>query len=113
MQNPIHPIYGSVGNNGLYSNNPETTVIDISSVAAGQANVLVKFYYSDENQWAVHWAVDDVVIYADFQNDLKLEKILLIDNIFFFGIISLVVTKNNVSGKVSLNFSTIGEKLKF
>lgn len=79
-QNPIHPIYGSFGNNGLYSNNPETTVIDISSVAAGQANVLVKFYYSDENQWAVDWAVDDVVIYSDFQNDLKLEKILLYNN---------------------------------
>ena len=76
-QNPIHPIYGGIGNAGLFSNNPETTVIDISSVAAGQANVLVKFYYSDENQWALHWAVDDVVIYADFQNDLKLEKILL------------------------------------
>jgi hypothetical protein len=40
---------------------PVTEVIDISSIAAGQANVMVRFhYYNAKNDW--WWQIDDVII---------------------------------------------------
>jgi hypothetical protein len=44
------------------SSNPEVTSIDISAVAGGQSQVLVQFYYDDNDYWGWYWAVDDVSI---------------------------------------------------
>ncbi len=54
------------------SANPETTIIDISSVAGGQSQVLVQFYYDDHDYWAWYWAVDDVSIFVPEDNDLSI-----------------------------------------
>ena len=35
---------------------------DISSVAGGQSEVLIQFYYNDNDIWAWFWAVDDIAI---------------------------------------------------
>ena len=48
--------------NLISSGNPEITDIDISSVAGGQSQVLIQFYYEDNDFWAWYWAVDDVNI---------------------------------------------------
>jgi len=44
------------------SDNPHMSVYDISSVAGGMSEVLVQFYYNDNDIWAWYWAVDDVAI---------------------------------------------------
>ena len=44
------------------SNNPHMSVYDISSVAGGMSEVLVQFYYNDNDIWAWYWAVDDIAI---------------------------------------------------
>ena len=44
------------------SGNPEVTSIDISSIAGGASQVLVQFYYDDNDYWGWYWAVDDVSI---------------------------------------------------
>jgi hypothetical protein len=44
------------------SDNPHMSTYDISSVAGGQSQVLVQFYYNDNDWWAWLWAVDDVAI---------------------------------------------------
>ena len=48
--------------NDQNSGNPEITNIDISSIAGGQSQVLVQFFYEDNDFWAWYWAVDDVMI---------------------------------------------------
>lgn len=54
------------------SANPEVTVIDISAVAGGQSQVLVQFYYDDNDYWGWYWAVDDVKITVTDDYDLTL-----------------------------------------
>ena len=44
------------------SDNPHMSTYDISSVAGGQSEVLVQFYYNDNDWWGWLWAVDDVAI---------------------------------------------------
>ena len=44
------------------SDNPHMSVYDISTVAGGQSEVLVQFYYNDNDWWGWLWAVDDVAI---------------------------------------------------
>ena len=44
------------------SDNPHMSTYDISSVAGGQAEVLVQFYYNDNDWWAWFWGVDDIAI---------------------------------------------------
>jgi hypothetical protein len=56
------------------SDNPEVTTIDISSVAGGQSQVLVQFYYDDNDIWAWYWAVDDVKIVVTDDYDLTLNS---------------------------------------
>ena len=58
------------------SANPEVTVIDISSIAAGQSQVKIQFYYNDNDYWAWYWAVDDVELYVPEANDVKLNSVL-------------------------------------
>ena len=56
------------------SSNPEVTSIDISAVAGGQSQVLVQFYYDDNDYWGWYWAVDDVEIVVTEDYDLTLLK---------------------------------------
>ncbi len=42
---------------------PNTTRLDISALAAGQSNVMVRFYYYDA-EWEGWWQVDDVRVYS-------------------------------------------------
>jgi hypothetical protein len=58
------------------SANPEVTIIDVSSIAAGSSQVKVQFYYNDNDIWAWYWAVDDVELYVPEANDLKLNGVL-------------------------------------
>ena len=44
------------------SNNPHMSVYDISAVAGGQSEVLVQFYYNDNDYWGWFWPIDDVAI---------------------------------------------------
>ena len=44
------------------SDNPHMSTYDISSVAGGQSEVLVQFYYNDNDVWAWFWAIDDIAI---------------------------------------------------
>lgn len=53
------------------SGNPEVTQIDISNVAGGQSQVLVQFYYNDQDFWGWYWAIDDVRINEADQYDLR------------------------------------------
>jgi len=55
------------------SDNPHITTIDISAVAGNSSNVLVQFYYNDNDIWAWYWVVDDVVIRRLVPYDLKNE----------------------------------------
>ncbi|MEN9967879.1 MAG: hypothetical protein RIR94_41, partial [Bacteroidota bacterium] len=57
------------------SGNPEVTIIDVSSIAAGSSQVKVQFYYNDNDYWGWYWAVDDVELYVPEANDLKLNGI--------------------------------------
>ncbi|MDP4806435.1 MAG: T9SS type A sorting domain-containing protein [Crocinitomicaceae bacterium] len=58
------------------SANPEVTIIDVSSIAAGSSQVKVQFYYNDNDYWGWYWAVDDVELYVPEANDLKLNGVL-------------------------------------
>jgi len=57
------------------SGNPEVTILDVSSVAAGSSQVQIQFYYNDNDYWGWYWAVDDVELYVPEANDLKLNSI--------------------------------------
>lgn len=61
------------------SGNPETTRIDISTVAGNKSQVFVQFYYNDNDIWAWYWAIDDVKIVENDQNDVTAVGELLAD----------------------------------
>lgn len=48
--------------NDQNSENPVMETIDISGVAGNSSEVLIQFYYNDNDYWAWYWAVDDVKI---------------------------------------------------
>jgi hypothetical protein len=56
------------------TDNPQVETIDISPVAGGQSQVLVQFYYNDNDFWGWYWAVDDVKISRTEDNDLKINE---------------------------------------
>ena len=70
------------------SDNPHMSTYDISSIAGGQSEVLVQFYYNDNDIWAWFWAVDDIAISE------------LPDN--------LVVSSEEVMGGWWINYQTVG-----
>ena len=53
---------------------PQDTTLDISSWAAGQTDVKVRFRYTDGGQTGKYWYLDDIRIYAD--NDASVTKLL-------------------------------------
>ena len=57
--------------NDQNSANPEFEVIDISEVAGDSAEVLIQFFYDDNNFWGWYWAIDDVKITEKPENDLE------------------------------------------
>jgi hypothetical protein len=44
------------------SDNPHMSTYNISAVAGGRPEVLVQFYYNDNDYWAWYWAIDDIAI---------------------------------------------------
>ena len=65
-----------ITNNGGYPNdqnseNPTVELFDISSIAGDSSEVLVQFYYNDNDYWAWYWAVDDVKIVETDPYDLR------------------------------------------
>lgn len=58
--------------NNQNSENPVTEMINISAVAGGQSQVLIQFYYNDNNIWAWYWVVDDVKILDQPADDIQL-----------------------------------------
>jgi len=56
------------------TNNPEITTINISSIAGDSSEVLVQFYYNDNDIWAWYWAVDDVKITEVPDNLITIEE---------------------------------------
>ena len=57
--------------NDQNSGNPEITSIDVSADVGGQSQVLIQFYYEDNDFWAWYWAVDDVKISRKDQNNIQ------------------------------------------
>jgi hypothetical protein len=51
--------------------NPQKEQINISSVAGGASQVLIQFYYNDNDFWGWYWAVDDVEIIEQPANDIQ------------------------------------------
>ncbi len=58
--------------NSQNSLNPQSESINITAVAGGQANVMIQFYYNDNDFWGWYWAVDDVEIIEQPANDIVL-----------------------------------------
>jgi len=68
---PISDANGNLtGAMGQSTDNPEVTTVNISSVAGGSNNVLVRFHYDDQDFWGWYWVVDDVKINVLTANDL-------------------------------------------
>lgn len=57
--------------NDQNSGNPTLESIDISAVAGNSSEVLIEFYYNDNDIWAWYWAVDDVKIVETDPYDLR------------------------------------------
>ena len=57
--------------NAQNSENPVYETINISSIAGGSNQVLIEFYYDDNDYWAWYWVVDDVEILSQPDNDLQ------------------------------------------
>ena len=57
--------------NDQNSGNPEITSIDVSADIGGQSQVLIQFYYEDNDFWAWYWAVDDVKISRKDLNNVQ------------------------------------------
>jgi len=55
------------------SGNPQQESIDISAVAGNMSNVVVEFYYNDNDFWGWYWAVDDVEVIRTPDNDLRVD----------------------------------------
>ena len=53
------------------SDNPHISTYNISSVAGNSSQVLVQFYYDDNDYWGWYWTVDDVVIEEVPDNGLE------------------------------------------
>jgi len=61
--------------NDQNSENPTVEAINISAVAGGQSQVLIQFYYNDNDIWSWYWAVDDVRITSQPATDIALTHV--------------------------------------
>jgi hypothetical protein len=75
--------------NNQSSENPEVEIIDISSVAGDQEEVLIEFYYDDNNFWSWYWAIDDAQIIRKPGNDVATNVLAYGSNGLFYHQIPL------------------------
>ncbi len=72
---PITSETGGVIPNGYPNDqnslNPQNEQINISSVAGNASQVLIQFYYNDNDFWAWYWVVDDVEIIEQPADDIQ------------------------------------------
>ncbi|MBW6481728.1 MAG: T9SS type A sorting domain-containing protein [Vicingaceae bacterium] len=54
---------------------PQDTIFDITAIAANQANVQVRFRYTDGGQAGRYWYLDDIVLYSN--PDVGVSKLVL------------------------------------
>ena len=57
--------------NDQNSGNPEITSYDVSATCGNSSQVLIQFYYNDNDYWAWYWAVDDVKITRKDANNIE------------------------------------------
>ena len=57
--------------NDQNSGNPEITSYDVSATCGNSSQVLIQFYYDDNDYWAWYWAVDDVKITRKDANNIE------------------------------------------
>jgi hypothetical protein len=55
--------YGSLTRGSL--SNPQDTIIDLSTFAANQSDVKIRFRYSDGGFYGKYWYIDDIIIYSN------------------------------------------------
>lgn len=72
--------------NDQNSGNPTIENIDISDVAGDSSEVLIEFYYNDNDIWAWYWAIDDVKIVRTDPNDLR-------NNGIYWGVLGAIGTR--------------------
>lgn len=58
-------------NSGLNSNNPVWTTYNLSTLAANQSGVRIRFQFSGTYYW---WQIDDIYIYSPNDNDLMITQ---------------------------------------
>jgi len=63
--------YDTQYNTNQDSDNPHITTINISTIAGNQSQVLIQFYYDDNDYWGWYWNVDDVSIEEVPDNGLE------------------------------------------
>lgn len=95
-------VNGAVAVNAA-TTNPELVQVNISSVAAGQSQVWVRFRF--EGGWDYAWMVDDVEIASGTVNDLAMEDVWHADvfNAFEYEQIPLAQAQEVVIGAASFN----------
>ena len=54
------------------SSNPQVELINISAIAGNANDLMIQFYYNDDDIWAWYWAVDDVEIVQTDEFDLAM-----------------------------------------
>lgn len=54
--------------------NPAFTSIDLTPYVIGSTQMKVRFFYSDNDRWASYWAIDDVSIKNQPDNDLAIDE---------------------------------------
>jgi hypothetical protein len=67
---PFDVSKGVAGNNA--SENPDVVAVNISSVAAGESTVYIRFHYKDVSHY--YWAIDDIVLMEGAANDLRIDE---------------------------------------
>lgn len=58
--------------NNQNSENPVYEQIDVSAVAGGSSQVLIEFFYNDNDFWGWYWVVDDVELIEQPADDIDL-----------------------------------------
>jgi len=58
------------------SDNPHISEYNISVIAGGQSQVLVQFYYNDNDIWAWYWSVDDVSFTEIPANSIAIDNVV-------------------------------------
>jgi hypothetical protein len=60
---------------GDASVNPKKVSINVSSIVGGQANVLVRFHY--EGEWDYAWMIDDMKFFETFSNEIVTDAVFM------------------------------------